>query len=312
MPREGALRVEIHRLLAGAVATAFVLHACGSPIDPRTASPSPSIEKSLPTSTAAVATPSPLTETPTPVPPLAIADLPRIELQTVDATAVCDPQPNQADIDAGETTVFCSDGIALALAVVQTVTKDPVSRLYLRRPTCASARCSEDELSTAEVTAWTATQAFAVQLDSRLETVVQPSVVDDDAWPAAGNGPAPAVGRPSIKGAPREVAQRDTYPFCGRAELGEPPDVGGCFRDAVLAGRRVEMVERVYGIEGGEVLWIYRYDGDGRLIRYQHDQSDSGDGHFNDTWRRDEGAMILGITSQAWDFDPWWGTELKP
>ena len=288
------------RLLAGFVAVAIVVSACADTRSP-TASPAPSIEQTSGAPTAVVATPS-LAPTPTPVPPLAINDLPRIELADVDATAVCDPEPSQGSIDAGESTVHCSDGLALALAVVRTVTQDPAIRLYLHLPTCASVPCSEDELSTAEVTIWTESLALKVQLDSRLQSVQQPVVSNDDAWPAPGSEPEPPVSRPSIEGAPSAVADRDPYPFCGRAEIGEPSSVLGCFRDAVLTGRKAEMINRVYGTEGGEILWIYRYDGAGRLRRFQQDGTN---------WAMNEGAMILGITPQTWDFDPWWGTERR-
>ena len=289
------------RWLAGVVAVAFVASACAGTPSP-TVSPSPSIEQTSPTPTAKAATPSPVAPTPTPVPPLAIDELPRVELADVDATAVCDPEPSQANLDAGESTIYCSDGLALAVAVVRTVTQDPVIRLYLHRPTCASVPCSEDDLSTAEVTIWTGSLVLSVQLDSRLESVPQPVVSSNDVWPAPGSEPEPPVSRPSIQGAPRAVADRDPYPFCGRAEMYEPPDVLGCFRDAVLTGRKAEMINRVYGTEGGEILWIYRYDGVGRLLRYQQDGSN---------WGTHEGAMILGITPQTWDFDPWWGTDRR-
>ena len=123
-------------------------------------------------------------------------------------------------------------------------------------------------------------------MDSRLQTVSQPSVASDATWPAAGNETIPTVKRPSIKDAPREVARREPYPYCGRAETGEPPSVTGCFRDAVLAGRPAEIIDRGYGTEGGEVLQIMRYDGDGPLIRYDHDQTAGGDGVIGDVWRR--------------------------
>jgi hypothetical protein len=306
------------------VVGALVLAACGSSASPPAVSPSPSIEEPSATPTAVVATPSlvpatpslvPATPslvpaTPSPIPPLVIADLPRVELAEIDATAVCDPDPNQSHRAYGESTIFCSDGLFLAFAVVRTVTQDPVTRLYLDRPRCAATPCSEDELSTAEVTAWTPTQAFSVQLDSRLRTVPQPSVVDDAVWPAAGSEPVPAVRRESLKGAPPEVASREPYPFCGRAETGFPASVLDCFRGAVLAGRKAEAIELVYGIEGGELLWIYRYDGRGRLVRYEHDQTVNGDGSDANEWRRAEGAMNLGITRHAWDFDPWTSSKL--
>jgi hypothetical protein len=240
---------------------------------------------------------------------LSIGDLPRVDLSDVRATAVCDPEPSQANLDAGESTVYCPDGLALAVAVVRATTPDPAVRLYLRRLACASVPCSDSELSTADVTVWTATRVFAVHLDSRLETVGHPSIGMNGDWPAGGDAPAPKVARPTIKDSPREVAARKPYPFCGRAEMGEPPRVLACFRDAVLDGRHAEMIEQVYGTEGGAILWIYRYDGQGRLVRFQHDTSVNNDGGTNDTWRRNEGAMILGINPLAWDFDPWDGTE---
>jgi hypothetical protein len=84
-------------------------------------------------------------------------------------------------------------------------------------------------------------------------------------------------------------------------------------RSAVVprsAGRKAEMIERVFGTEGGEMLWIYRYDGSGRIVRYFHDQTVGGNGGSADTWGRSQGAMILGITPLAWDFDPWSSTQL--
>ena len=269
--------------------------------------------EAAPTPTAIAPTPSPVDASPSPSPvaSLAISDLPRVDLADVGATAVCDPEPSQANLDAGESTIYCADGLELALRAVLSLTRDPVTRIYLRRPDCAAVPCSEDELSTAVVTVWAGAQVLSVRLDSRLEAVSQPQASENSVWPSAGGGKAPDVARPSIHGAPSEVANRDAYPYCGRAEIGDPPEVLGCFRDAVLGGRKAEMTQRVYGTEGGEMLWIYRYEGQGRLIRYSHDQTVGGDGKTSDAWGRSEGAMILGITPLAWDFDPWYGTQVK-
>jgi hypothetical protein len=299
------------RLLAGAVIAAFVVTACGDSMSSPTVSPSPLAAQPSPTPTAIATTLSPPVATATPVPLLEIADLPGAELTEIDATALCDPDASQADRAFGESTISCPDGLELALRVVRTATQDPVTRIYLRRPACASLPCSEDELSTAQVTAWTATDVIAVELDSRLQTVPQPSVASDATWPVAGNEPTPAVKRLSLKDAPREVARREPYPYCGRAEVGEPPSVTLCFRDAVLAGRPAEVIDRGYGTEGGEVLLITRFDGDGPLILYMHDQSVGGDGTIADRWLRYEGGMILGVTPSSWDFYGWSHAELK-
>ena len=302
------------RLLAGVSAVAIVVLACGStapgsspvpPLGQPSSSPvaGPATPAATAIPTAVPETPTAVPATPTPVPPLVITDLPRVKLADVTATAVCDPEPGQAFSEGGEPTLFCSDAIEVALAVVSTVTPDPVTRLYVQFPECAVNPCTDDELSTGEATLWTAGHAYSVRLDSRLDTVPPATVVTNDSWPSSGGSPEPAVVRPSIKDAPREVARREPYPFCGRAgdELQEP-DVLGCFRDAVLTGRRAEMIERLYATEGGEILWLYRYDGNGRLVRYQR---------FGTEWLRSEGAMLLGVTPPAWDFDPWVTTKLS-
>ena len=294
--------------MAGAAAGVVLLGGCAASARQPTASPTAAIAEPSSTPTTAAATP---TQTSTPSQRLAIGGLRRAELAEIDATAVCDPVPSQANIDAGESTVVCTDAIALAVAVIRTVTRDPVVRVYLRRPPCVAIPCSADQLDTAEVIAWTSTQTLSIQLDSRLDTVPLPSVANDAVWPAPGGEPEPAVRREAIKGAPHVVADREPYPYCGRAETHNPASVLGCFRDAVLAGRRAEMIDRLYGTEGGELLVIYRYDGHGRLIAYEHDQTVGGDGQVSNAWRRAEGAMNLGITPLGWDFEPWWGTDSR-
>ncbi len=246
----------------------------------------------------------PPTPTPTPVPLIDIDSLPRVELADVDATAVCDPEPSLANTGAGEAMIGCRDGVARAVAVVRTVTKDPITRLYLVRPPCATIPCSRRELSTAKVYVWTASTAYRVNIDWRRSTALPPAVAINPAWPTATPGTAPAVRRPVITSAPAEVADRTPYPFCGRSELDTPLSVSRCFREAVLAGRPVEMIETVYGTEGGAILQIDRYDGKGRIIQYQHDQSMNGDGTATDHWGRNEGAMMLN-ESVFWEFEPW-------
>lgn len=304
--------MKVRILVAGGLLAA-VLTGCAAPA----ASEPPSVEPT-PTATPAPIAPTasptaPATPAATPAPALSLNDLDhnRIELAGVNATALCDPEAGQFDPDAGETTIGCSDAVAWALTAVATATSDAPLRVYVERPDCEAAPCSADALSTASVTVWTASRAYKVSLDSRVDTVIGPTPLDDDsAWPTSGGALAPAIARPSIKGSPREVAKREPYPYCGRAELGEPPEVDACFRAAVLEGRPAEMIDQVYGTEGGAILRIYRYDGAGRITMFQHDQSANGlDGTTKDAWGVVEGSMILGITPAAWDFDPWDGTD---
>ena len=224
--------------------------------------------------------------------------LPRVFPDPATQTAVCDPQASQLDTDYGEATIACYDGIVLGLRALSTLSSSPIERLYLQRPTCAAKPCTEDELSTATVTGWTATDAFSVGLDSREKTVeVLPAPAA--AWPE-GTSATPGVDRPVIESAPPEIAARPAYPYCGEAELGQPEAITGCFRDAVLAGRPAELVDRYVGTEEGPITRLYRFDGRGAIASYLHDGR---------RWSRQAGSLILGFTPGAFDFDPWPATE---
>jgi hypothetical protein len=178
----------------------------------------------------------------------------------------------------------------------------PIERLYLQRPPCQATPCTEDQLSTVTVTGWTTTDSFKVALDSRLTTIEMPTPDTGATWPAARSSIALAIERPVLEGAPAEIAGRTPYPYCGEAELSQPETVTGCFRDAVLSGRPAEFIDRLVATEGGEVIRLYRFDGRGALLIYQH-----SDGR----WFGQAGSMILGFTPGAFDFDPWWETEFR-
>lgn len=281
--------------IVAAVIATLVIAACG---DDRPSDSSPSL-RSTPRPTVAA---SPNGESPSAVEALEIDTLPSASLDPATETAVCDNELRWLDEKAGDVTISCFDGLVLGLQALKTTLSAPIERLYFQRPPCKTAPCTEDQLSTATVTGWTGPDAFSVALDSRLETVGMPTPDPDAIWPLAGSSPIPAVDRPVLKGAPAEIALRTAYPYCGRAEIGQPESVMGCFRDAVLAGRRAELLERVFGTEGGEITRLYRFDGRGALLIYQY--SDGG-------WFRQAGSMILGFTPGAFDFEPWWGTEVR-
>ena len=160
---------KLRSLVMGSVAC-LVLVACASP-GPAATSASP------PTPTPTVVATPVVTATPSPSAPsaLEIDDLPGATLDPSTLTAVCDPEAAQADIDFGEATINCPDSLQIAVQALATVTNEPIERLSFQRPVCASAPCTDDELSTATVTGWTSSESLTVALDSRLTTVSIPT-----------------------------------------------------------------------------------------------------------------------------------------
>ncbi len=227
---------------------------------------------------------------------VAIADLPIVEPDPGLLTAICDPEPIQLDPEAGDTSVFCQDAVVLGFRAASGTTPGPITRIYVRRPTCAATPCSTDELSTATVIAWGAAAVVAIRIDSRLDSVPPPQRLFDDPWPRPNIVPAPEVQREILDSAPEEVATRTTFPYCGRATYDTPQEVLACFRDSVLLSRRAEVIQVSFGTEGGEVLDIVRFNGTGALTRYQE-----ADGR----WTVQRGSLILGAPGGSWTFNPW-------
>ena len=67
----------------------------------------------------------------------------------------------------------------------------------------------------------------------------------------------------------------------------------GCFRDAVLAGRPAEMIDREPPTDtGGIATLAYRYTGSGAITLLRHDNE------FG--WRIERVAMELGVDATDW------------
>ena len=273
--------------------------ACAFPA-PSGTGPSPSIAIG-PGATAIVSPSIPISATLAAA--LEIASLPNVALDASSLTAICDWTPSQTNLDAGESTIFCGDGLMLGLRAIRTATTATVTRLYLTRPACPAIPCTPDQLNTATVTGWTAEGAFSTSLDSRLKSVTAPTRQPAVYWPAAAASVDPQAAKPGLARAPGELRDRVAYPFCGRAEVDQPAAVIGCFRDAVLDGRKAEVFQLVYGTEGGDIVWLFRYDGHGALVRYSEEST---------RWRRQVGSLILGPTPTTWSFDPCSGGDLLP
>jgi hypothetical protein len=260
-----------------AILAALVLASCGG------SGPSSTMASPMPTTTPGED-------------PLNIDALPPVSLDPAALTAVCAPEANQTDPDAGETQLFCYDAIVLGLRAIQTGTDQTIERVYVQRPVCAAVPCTVDELSVATVTGWSADGPLTTTLDSRLTTVTVPARDARAKWPLAGQPVAARVQRPVIAGAPRELQGRQAYPFCGRVETGSPEILTACFRTWVLLGQPVELLEVVHGTEGGAITWLFRYDGRGAITRYAGDAGG---------WQRQFGSMILGPGPDTWDFEGW-------
>jgi hypothetical protein len=83
----------------------------------------------------------------------------------------------------------------------------------------------------------------------------------------------PPIGAPDLGGGtPPRLATREPFPFCGSEDVGLSETFNTaarqCFVDGVQAGSPVEMISRTGATEGGAVLNVYRFAGEGAVLRY--------------------------------------------
>lgn len=252
-----------------------------------------------PTATPAASSTPDVTGTPaSSATPLAIETLPAATFDPATLTAVCDPALGDAAPDDSVPSISCAGGLLLGLRALSATGLESPTRLYLQRQGCSAFPCTDAEINTAAVIAWNSTGIFRVDLDSRLETVSAPYADPTASWPEGGDTPELEPARPALPGTPTELTDREPYPFCGSEDVAtyEPGLVSRCFRDEVLAGRRVEYVLQTSSTEGTPVTWLYRYAGQGAIMRWVGEDG---------TWTRQEGSLVLGLSSYIWDFDPW-------
>lgn len=293
------------RLVSFAVAAAVLLMAClaEQPVAPAPRSPSPALTPGL-----TIDPGSPVAGTPSAAPTdgvLTSDELPLLRPDPATILAVCDPAPGQAFVDGGEDLLGCFDGVELGLRAVQTVTDVPIDRAWLRRPVCSAPPCTEKQRATGTLTAWIGEVAWSTDVDARSRTATIPRSPETTTWPSQ-RGAVPAIGRPKVPGAPAEVRTRTPLPFCGFAEVGEPPPAKVCFLAAVLAGRPAEIIETFYGTEGGTVTKVSRFPGFGGVISYQN----SVDAQARPLpWFEQLNWLHLGIEPNQWSLEPLYGTD---
>jgi len=288
-------------------AAAAALVGCGS----SAVTASPSLEgSSLPSAAVSSAGPTAVTSaTPSSAPSaqatparsvdsrLDINVLPRVDLSSEAPTAVCDPEPNQVSADAGESTIACGDGLEVAARAVRSTGDAAIRRMWLRRPSCSSFPCTNDQLNTASVVLQTDEGVFVVDLDNRLRSISIPRPAVAPFWPDAGSSSVPPMSKPAIANAPSELNGRSALPYCGKTDDGSPASVAACFRDAVLSGRPAELEGLSHATEGGDVLQVFRFTGTGSVFVYSH----------FDRWIKQSGALILNADRSGWSVDPWNG-----
>jgi hypothetical protein len=284
------------KVVASLAVSLMMVCACGS-VEPSLRIESTATATSAPDGVSQ--SPSPLiAPTTSPPAPLSLNDLDvgNTELALTAATAICEPEPAQANPDIGSSTIGCTDGLTWALAAVRTLSDDDVTRMFLDRPDCPALGCSEADLNEADVYVWLGDQSYTVGLDMTNQSAALAAATTDAPWPTSSGSAVPPVTRANVKAAPEVLAQRDAMPFCGRTVRGDPQSIPGCFRDAVIEGRPAEMVDVTYTAHGERVVRLFRYTG-GRPVEVFR--------RYGRVWRHSFGAMSLRASPSMWDFIPW-------
>ena len=230
---------------------------------------------------------------------LAIDSLPNARFDPPTTLVVCDFDPIQADSDAGETTISCTDGALLAMRALAGAQITDIDRLYLQRRPCGAGPCSRNVLDTALVTAWFGPESATVALDSRSQQVVVATDVPPTEWPSAGSSEAPSAPPIVMADAPEPLLSRDPLPSCGAVDIAVAPAgvPEACFFGAVLRGSTAELLEKVYSTEGDPITLLYRYEGTGAIIRYRTDEAGG--------WDVEAGGLILDPGGTSFSFDVW-------
>lgn len=268
------------------VGLGILIMSCG-PVVPSPSPSTPVVHPSPVVTAPPSLAPTPIpTLTPAPVTYLSFEELKEGGLEDEGATLICDADPDQLDINAGQTLASCYDGLLVGLRALHTAGGTSFDRLYLQRQTCASSPCSADELNTVTVTGWVDAVATSVMLDFDHRLAAVPAPDPPALWPTPTSSVSPSVMRPVVSGAPASVRKRAPYPFCGRADQ-DRDQAMGCFLDAILRGTPAEMLD-TFDVSGGTE--IFRFDGHGPVIRFAE---------LPDGWFQDLGSINLG----GWSFD---------
>ncbi len=328
------------RQSAVAAAIVVVLAASCSPapsVEP--SAPTEPFHSPWPSATAAPS-PSPApTSTPSETSTFVVTELPRVELDDFSATAICDPSPDTliSDLPVEIKTALtnCPDAISMAVRALAAVGAPEIARLYVHLPfcypdvvgvvrspigTCAPQRpepvrpsgidwpqvlcpatdpaCLNRYANVVEVSArLTDGSTRLIAIVRRDETTVAVERSPSALWPT----PTPGLPSPTVQTRSPGEHGPFTLPTCGAAVWGNPKEVLGCFRNAVIEGVPAGVIEETTGTEGGFVRTEYRFYGTGPIFATM--TVTEGPAPSPRT-TRSLGAMILGFDGATWSYHP--------
>jgi len=234
--------------------------------------------------------------------------------------------------------IWCEDGLSIALRALALVGDPSVARLYLHRPFCFPSalvgrqavvcdgsmerpervRPSSPEIewpsescpitdptclaqygSTVLVSATTTDGgAWLIAIRRAKGTIIGTIEPADPIWPtSAPMFPSPVYVVPDGSASPAGDGL-DGLPTCGSMTWGEPHEVAGCFRNAVIDGTPVRVTETTSGVEGGEIVTAYAFSGSGpvrAVVLVTPDRSLPS---------RSMGALILNFEPWSWSYTP--------
>jgi len=173
-------------------------------------------------------------------------------------------------------TIGCADAVALALAAIGGERAAFTRRLdfWFGDGCDRGVPCAERRPDAGWVVARSATSetlGIRVALDPAGELRAWPPLPGPIATHPAFMPPPAAL--PDLGGnPPAELHDRRPTPFCGTEDLTTPDAFATkartCFLGGVLAGVPVELVSRSFSTEGHALLTLYRFAGQGPILRY--------------------------------------------
>jgi hypothetical protein len=178
-----------------------------------------------------------------------------------------------------ERTIRCSRAIKVVLDSFGAEAAQ-VRRIYLRfTPPCiVGGNCpspSDDHAWASIRSPLTADLLVELTIGGDGALVAAPPRIDPAPPPSPTFDPPPIARPPIDVPLPTEVRDRRPLPLCGveSASSGGPfaTDARRCFVAGILAGEPVEFITHGVGTEGEKTLTLYRFDGDGAVMRFDRE-----------------------------------------